>query len=340
MHTIVKSKVLFILRAEISSFVLYSCCYYLFKTYKHITRFLICFVSLHAYLIIINAKKMSGVRIGSLNAGVLLSDWNDFGWALNVALPFIIYLVVTSKNKIQMILFSALLPLFLFGIVKTGSRGAFLACISGFLYLAISSKKKVLISVLAILSIIIGIIYAPQTYIDRIETIRNPTDNSALHRIVAWRAAIQMAIDHPLGVGAGNFNSAYGRFYKEKFAKNIHYQPDRWISPHSIYFSVIGEYGFPGLIVLLSILAVNYRNNTKIIKHVDEAKIQKDNGYYLLIAINMSLVAFSVGGIFLGGVNYPHIYLITFLGLATREIILKKNEEQQINNDNTQGQVA
>ena len=38
-------------------------------------------------------------------------------------------------------------------------------------------------------------------------------DSSAQGRLRAWHAARQMALDYPLGVGANNFSSAYGRFY-------------------------------------------------------------------------------------------------------------------------------
>jgi hypothetical protein len=34
----------------------------------------------------------------------------------------------------------------------------------------------------------------------------------------------------------------------------------------------------------------------------------------------MSLVAYAIGGIFLGGVNYPHIFILTALILRTKQI--------------------
>jgi hypothetical protein len=36
--------------------------------------------------------------------------------------------------------------------------------------------------------------------------------------------------------------------------------------------------------------------------------------------LNASLVAFSVGGIFLGGFNYPHIFILTAMIIKTRII--------------------
>ena len=74
-------------------------------------------------------------------------------------------------------------------------------------------------------------------------------DSSAQGRLRAWNAALQMAIDFPLGVGANNFSRAYGRYYIPENTSG--YGALRWISPHSVYFRVLGEYGYPGLALLL-----------------------------------------------------------------------------------------
>jgi hypothetical protein len=68
-----------------------------------------------------------------------------------------------------------------------------------------------------------------------------------------------MAFDYPLGVGAGNFNSAYGRFYRGNIDPKA-WGAARWISVHSIYFAVLAEYGFLGLFLWLFILWSIFRD--------------------------------------------------------------------------------
>jgi len=77
------------------------------------------------------------------------------------------------------------------------------------------------------------LVLAPAEYFNRMNTIAEyEEDGSAMGRIGAWTAATQMALDYPLGVGAGNFNTAYGRFYRPPDAKA------KWVSAHSVYFKV------------------------------------------------------------------------------------------------------
>ena len=129
-----------------------------------------------------------------------------------------------------------------------------------------------------------------------------------------------MALEHPLGVGAGNFNSAYGRFYRDRFADYNKSVSHRWISPHSIYFRTLGEYGIPGLSVLMIFLFSLFKTNRQIITQLRlQERKSENNLLFLTQCINMSVVAYAFGGLFLGGIYYPHIYIITFLTL-----ILKK----------------
>ena len=70
-----------------------------------------------------------------------------------------------------------------------------------------------------------------------------------------------MALDYPLGVGAGNFPSSYGRHYRNFETTRIGYGAGRWIAAHSIYFSVLGEYGFLGPIMLIWLIVACMKGN-------------------------------------------------------------------------------
>ncbi len=132
-----------------------------------------------------------------------------------------------------------------------------------------------------------------------------------------------MAVDYPFGVGAGNFNSAYGRFYRPSEIDPRIWAGARWISPHSIYFLVLGEYGVIGLITILVLLILNFRENQKqvsALKRLPASCALRDEIAILPKYLNMSLVSFSVGGVFLGGISYPHIFILTALILKTKKI--------------------
>jgi len=142
--------------------------------------------------------------------------------------------------------------------------------------------------------------------------------SSTAGRLQAWRAATQMAIDYPLGVGAGNFQSVYGRFYMERFSDPIDWASRRWISPHSIYFAVLAEYGFLGLLLLLAIIGELLFVNWKLCKIPESGQLP--------VCISMSVVAFAVGGAFLGGIKYPHLYILGGLTLACSNLYRGKGK--------------
>jgi O-antigen ligase len=134
-----------------------------------------------------------------------------------------------------------------------------------------------------------------------------------------------MAIDYPLGVGQGNFPSVYGRFYAQDYGSELWRAQNRWIAPHSIYFLVLAEYGFIGLGMLLYLLICNMLTNRRTRDLSSRAhEKQKETIYNFSNACNSSMVAYSIGGIFLGGLNYPTLYFLTAMTLASKVIVRKE----------------
>ncbi|MEW6252644.1 MAG: O-antigen ligase family protein, partial [Planctomycetota bacterium] len=71
------------------------------------------------------------------------------------------------------------------------------------------------------------------------------TDASATGRLAFWRAAVQMACDHPLGIGLGNFHQTV-----------MEYIPDLTIerSAHSTVIACLAELGWGGLFLFVLIV--------------------------------------------------------------------------------------
>jgi O-antigen ligase len=129
-----------------------------------------------------------------------------------------------------------------------------------------------------------------------------------------------MAAENPLGVGANNFSSAYGRWYIPPDETTlIEWGRGRWLSAHSVYFRALGEYGVPGLVILLSLLVVNVRGNCQLAARIRSMPSGLPEQWPLLV--NVSLVGYAVGGMFLGGLTYPHLYLLSGLGVAGARLV-------------------
>ncbi len=308
---------------QVGYFILFANTFWVANNKDKIRTMATAMVLFHGYLVAINFDKFfAGVRAGQFRAGYFVGDGNDFGWSLVTFLPFLLIAYNRKGNFLVRMALLGCTGLMAFGILGTGSRGASLALAAQVLYLIVTSKKKVIALVVTTFILIGVLIFLPSNYKERMGTIADyKEDSSAQGRMRAWKAAVMMALDEPLGVGAGCFNSAFGRTYRDQVVEEEKWGSQRWISAHSIYFLTLGEYGFPGLVLLLTLLYVTFRDNLRRIRATkpDVEHVRGPPGY--LIALNTSLVGYAVGGLFLGGINYPHLFLLMGLTLRCHALI-------------------
>jgi probable O-glycosylation ligase (exosortase A-associated) len=326
LHGFVRSSAIEPFKVQIGYFIYTIIAAYLISDKKRFRQFTLIFTITHAVMVVINVDKLGAERVGHYMAGFFLGDGNDFGWSMNMAFPLALHLAATSKAKLFKILYFALAGVIVVGIIGTQSRGSTLALGTGLLYYLtfISTKKLAGFSLLGL--IVIGVlIFSPANYFSRMGTLANyEEDTSAMGRIKAWGTAVEMAVDHPvLGVGAGSFNSAYGRIYRKSD------DPVRWISTHSVYFKVIAEYGFPGIIIyLLSIwhtIKVNRESLALIKSNQDRVDITPMWPHSLI----WSTIAWSVCAAFLTGYLYPHLFLLMGLSIGMHRMVVREVEALQ-----------
>lgn len=317
-YALIGKKALNMLIISSGNLILLCICYSAFVNIRSAHIFISFFVAMHTLLIILNMSglRMSG-RTGGIRAGYFLGDLNDFGWSLVVVLPFAIYLFLKTKRIFAKLVSFGSSLIIVTGIILTQSRGAAIAVVLSAALFVISGRRRLIGLTFLIFALILVVTIAPNSYVQRVNTIKSyDEDSSARGRLMAWRAAVAMAIDHPAGVGPGNFPNVYGRFYREKYADPTVWSPNRWVAIHSIYFLTLAEYGFLGIILLMLLLFWNFKGNLQIAAGNETES--RDNASIAMLGriLNWSLVAFAVGGIFLGGIHYPHIYILTAMTMA------------------------
>ncbi len=258
-------------------------------------------------------------------SGSFLGDGNDFALSVNIAIPFCLFLMLDSQSVTKKMFYGGTLAVLVLAVVATQSRGGILALASVGFYYWLKHDRKIL-GVIGIAIVVVFIVaVAPPQFFDRMETMTKTGDEmegSAQGRILAWTSAVRMATDHPfLGVGAGHFPTKYGAEYPpEGFRKNA----IPWQTAHSSYFLVLGELGIPGIIFLLGIIVSNLLAGERTLRKTKPRLPSSDvTSRNLVIALNASLIAFMVGGAFLSGTYYPHIYLLAALLECGRDICLK-----------------
>jgi O-antigen ligase len=220
--------------------------------------------------------------------------------------------MLESKARLKKIGWAIGIFLLVFCVVATKSRGGTLALGAILFYLWLKSQRKVLGAAVAVAAVLLTLALAPSAYLSRMNTMFDSEESSAASRVEAWRKGTQMAIQSPLlGVGAGHFPIAYGGVTM-----------GRWMTAHSIYFLLLGELGFPGLTILLSLIFYNLWANRRLLDDIrDLPPDKKKSCRNALVCTNAALVSFAVGGAFLSAAYYPHLYVVCGLMTATRRVV-------------------
>jgi probable O-glycosylation ligase (exosortase A-associated) len=322
MWAVVSQRAFDAIRPFVDYLILFYLCANLIDRPKRYQAFCMVLVAIIVYLVYMNLNRLGQeVRAGSFAAAYFMGDGNDFAWGLALLMPFCFYLVLASKSFIVKMIGLGGMVVALFGVVGTSSRGGSLGVIAAVLfYWWFMSGKKALGIGIMIVGLMGVLVFAPASYLNRMGGLGDTSeDTSAQARITTWKASMKMAIDYPLGVGAGNFSSAYGRYYLGSSGR-LGYASNKWFSAHSIYFRTLGEYGYlgVGLLIWLIISSVidNMKVRAKLIAQGAEAKISV--AWPSIVA--MALVAFAVCGTFLGGLSYPHLFMLCGLTVANMRL--------------------
>ncbi len=252
--------------------------------------------------------------------GGFIQENNSLALATLMIIPLMVYLFQISAQKwVRWGLAGAIL-LSSVSVLGSQSRGAFLAIIAVSGYFWLISPHKLITAPALMLLAALGFSFMPESWHTRMESIQNyEQDSSAMGRINAWYYSFNVANDRVTGAGLQSWKI-------ESFAK---YAPDPLAvhAAHSIFFGVLGDHGWPGLILFLLIIAFTWTNLNWIVKHAPDSRQTK-----LAKMIKVSLVAYFSGGAFLSLAYFDlpwHLYAITLLmkHQITKANLIKKGSE-------------
>lgn len=254
-----------------------------------------------------------------ITGATFLGDGNDFSLSLCILLGFAVEMSLAQTSTLKKVLYWGLMGLLLLAIVASQSRGATLGMAAVFGYMWWRSPRKAVGIVVILLAAFAVLLYAPAVYFERMSTISAPSqDSSAEGRLHAWRAGTKMALNNVLGVGAGNFPNNFPK-YRAVDA------PARWMTAHSMYFLVLGELGFLGLLLLFKLVFGNFLSNVRLRKRLEQQDPKKFAADIRSLSLfNAGIAGFSVAGAFLSVTYYPHIFVLGGLAIALRRVIAEE----------------
>lgn len=257
-------------------------------------------------------------------ASTMLADNNVLACSFVMSLPVLNYLRLTSANKFVRMGLVFVLCFTLIAIITSYSRGSLIALAVGALAFLKSSKNGALVFVLiGVLGF--GVIKVlPDKWFDRVGTLESVEsiqgDASFSGRIDAWKVSYWVARDRPLT--GGGFSSV------EHASLFLKYLPEatRGRAAHSIYFQVLGDHGFIGLILYLFLpaTALLHLRRTRLRARGDPKLLWAEQ---LAQMLQISILCFLVGGSALSMAYHDFILLLFVISMNLDIISEKKKVE-------------
>lgn len=236
--------------------------------------------------------------------GTLISDNNVLAVALLMSLPLANFLRSQVSNNLLRGGVSVGIGLTVIAIVGTYSRGALIGLLAlGAVMLLRARRRLAYLGAVGVIAMFVAMFMPPQ-FFDRMQTIDNAEqDTSFAGRVIAWKVATDYAVDH-FPFGAGFYGPQQPRVFLRYFPRA---KPR---AAHSIYFQVLGEHGFVGLLLYLSLLLSGFVSCARAIR------LASADGQLwireLAIAVQASLVVFCVSGAALS-MAYYDLFIIEIM---------------------------
>jgi probable O-glycosylation ligase (exosortase A-associated) len=232
--------------------------------------------------------------------GGFIEGNNEVALAVITTIPLMRYLQTQMTSRVASLAMTIAMGLCVVTVLGTYSRGALfgLAFMGGFFWL--KGSRKLVWGILIIAMTLAGLSLMPDPWWERMETIRMyQSDASALGRINAWWLAFNVAKDRLFGGGFMIWSAPVFLRYAPV--------PDDVHAAHSIYFQVLGEHGFIGLFLFLSIGVSTWLSALRLAKAAQnrpELRWARELG----AMAQVSMIAYAVSGAFLSLAYYDLPY--------------------------------
>ena len=241
-----------------------------------------------------------------------LTDPNDYSMYLNMMIPWIL-LTFDFSDGLWKKVFGVGVLATCFVDLLTFSRGGFLGFIAMAGVLAIYHPKRYQIMGGGIVLALLGAVILSDQWLAIMSTATDSGQSTAQERLTMWAAAWEVFKEHPMGVGPGNA----GLFAWVHVPNGVQgYTQGHWYGSalHSLWFTVLSEWGIIGSVLFLSILYLNFRDCRRLIRLPKGSYLQAVG-----VAGLASMVGFLVSATFLTSCYYPHgAYLTAILCAASR----------------------
>lgn len=248
--------------------------------------------------------------------GTYIADNNDLALALLTIVPLVWYLHLQATRRWLKWGWAVFALLTMVAVIGSYSRGALLGFGAMLVMLWLKSRNKVLTGTVVVLLVPLVFMLMPEQWFGRMQSIGEyKDDGSAMGRVNAWHFAVNVALDNFMGGGFLTFTPRMFHIYAP-VPTDVH-------APHSLYFQVLGEHGFIGLLLFLTFLFLAWRTGSRVLrfcKDKPELKWASD----LAAMCQVSLVGYCVGGAFLTLAYADLLYDVVIILALLEKVLVSK----------------
>ena len=283
---------------------------------RMITRGFFCTTAVFGLLLIVFGYPV--MDVDGLRYAITASlDPNDCAAFLAIGAPMALAEARRPGPATWRALCAVMLAIIGLAIVRTGSRGGFIAVVAGItlVYLADRGVKVLITGCVFGLMLLVGREVAPQLLPARFASIGHLEDDYNLNvyggRVQIWKRGLRYFAQDPVfGVGVASFEAREGIQMAEDS------QPGHWSAPHSAYVQAFVELGLMGGVLFLLAIGVSLRRVGPLFR-VPSPLTGVTHPEYLA-----AVAAFSISAVFLSHAYFWGFFaLVALCALADRSLV-------------------
>ncbi len=223
--------------------------------------------------------------------------------------------------------------------VGTQARtGVVCIAVLGLLLLRYARYRMLYIGGVALLGLA-AVPFLPSSFTERTDTIKNyKADESASTRLAVWAWTWEYVKEHPMGGGFEVYRQNRIRYDIAQGTKQGELPPvdapevkeivDQGRAFHSSYFEMLGEQGFPGLIIWL-VIQLGGVWRMEVIQRMYRKRNRPDEAWVapLASALQNAQIIYLVGSLFVGIAFQAYFFMLTALQISLDTYLARRRKE-------------
>lgn len=199
------------------------------------------------------------------------------------------------------------------------------------------SRRRLSWGISVAVLMLVAVPFLPASFTDRMATIRDYRgDQSASTRVEVWKWTLDYVKEHPLGGGFDAYRSnsftydavrTEGTTADQRIVRERITEKER--AYHSAYFEVLGEQGWPGLILWVLIHGTSLLSTLRIRRRY---RVMTDPEWAwvapLALALQQGHLIYLLGALFIGIAYQPFIFMLLALQTALATYLARRSREE------------